>query len=404
MTLSLALVFYLNFRYGYSLQAPVDDRNLHEVRERDYFFVVSFSVWGLWAGMGIVALWQEAALELKTTLRRASPVLGLAMLPLALNWSWASRADDYAARDWAHNLLMSVEPYSILFTNGDNDTFPLWYLQEVEGIRRDVTVIVTSYLNTDWYVRQLKELTSPCEPGEDPASDPTRILCQRPYTSENTAAAYVSAASEAGGKIPLVLDRAIAPPTRSIFGLSEEQIVQVSQQYVPIESDMQLTMSNVTATFRAGEMLSPWQQFALNLINDSIDERPVYFASSGNAAASLGLQQYLIRQGLAFRLNNGELVADEGAGFVRMDATPFAPVTGAWLDVSRTQALVDQVFIHRGGIPDGWAHWPDRSTLGIPSYYAWAYIALAQAALQTDDQEALARYQERAEAWSFLAG
>ena len=80
LTLSLALVYYLNFKYGYSLQAPTASRDLHEVRERDYFFVVSFSVWGLWAGMGIAALWREAAQELKTLAeRRARP-------------SWASRS------------------------------------------------------------------------------------------------------------------------------------------------------------------------------------------------------------------------------------------------------------------------------------------------------------------------
>ena len=56
--------------------------------------------------------------------------------PALLNWSWASRRNDYAARDWAYNLLISVEPYGVLFTNGDNDTFPLWYVQEVEGIRQ----------------------------------------------------------------------------------------------------------------------------------------------------------------------------------------------------------------------------------------------------------------------------
>ena len=402
-TLSLALVYYLNFRYGYSLQAPEDNRDLHEVRERDYFFIVSFSLWGLWAGMGIVTLWQEAASELKTTLRKASPVLGLALLPLVLNWSYASRARDYSARDWAHNLLMSVEPYSVLFTNGDNDTFPLWYLQEVEGIRRDVTVIVTSYLNTEWYVRQLKELTSACEPGEDPASDWTRIQCQRPYTAENTAAAYVSDAAAAAGKTALLVDEPIEPPTRSIISLSEDQIGQVAQQYVPIDRDMQLTMGNITAVFRTGDMLSPWQQFALNLINDSIEERPIYFASSGNAAAALGLQPYLVRQGLAFRLNNGPLIEEEGGGVVRMDASPFSAVTGDWVDVPRTRILLDDVFVHRGGIPDEWSHWPDRSTLGIPSYYAWSYIALAQAALQTSDQAALDLYQARAEAWSLLA-
>lgn len=402
-TLSLALVYYLNFRYGYSLQAPVDDRGLHEVRERDYFFVVSFSVWGLWAGMGIVTLWQEAARELKTTLRRAAPVLALAAVPLVLNWSYASRARDYSARDWAYNLLMSAEPYAVLFTNGDNDTFPLWYLQEVEGIRRDVTVIVTSYLNTDWYVRQLKELTSPCEPGEDPASDPSRIQCQRPYTFENTPAAYVSDAAQAGDKVPIVLDAPFTMPTRSIISLSEEQISQVSQQYLPIDRDMQLTIGNLTAVFRAGDMLSPWQQFALNLINDSVGERPIYFASSGNAAASLGLQPYLIRQGLAFRLSDGTPSPEADAGVVPMTDSPFSPVTGDWVDVPRTQTLLDQVFVHRGGLPDEWAFWPDRSTLGIPSYYAWGYIALAQAALQSGEQDSLARYQARAEAWSVLA-
>ncbi|MGE0158440.1 MAG: DUF2723 domain-containing protein [Gemmatimonadales bacterium] len=402
-TLSVALVFYLNFRYGFSLQAPVADRDLHEVRERDYFFIVGFSVWGLWAGMGVATLWQEAAQELRWSLRKATPVLALAVIPLALNWSWASRAKDYAARDWAYNLLMSVEPYSVLFTNGDNDTFPLWYLQEVEGIRRDVTVIVTSYLNTDWYVRQLRELSSPCAPGEDPSDDPTRIICQRPYTFANTTAAYVSDPAQAAGKIPLLVAEPITPPSASIIGLDDEQIERVAQQYVPIEQDMQLTLGNVTAVFRAGDLLEPWRQFALNLINDSIDDRPIYFSSSGNAASSLGLGDYLVREGLAFRLHNGPLVADEANGLIAMNATPFNAVTGDWLDVDRTETLFEDVFVHRTGLPDDWDHWPDRSTIGIPSYYAWGYIALSQAALQQNQPEDLTRYQQRAEAWSMLA-
>src|SRR5690606_1397865 len=193
LTLSFGLTFYLNFRYGYSYATDrFPDMEMHEVRERDYFFIVGFSVWGLWAGLGIAALWQRVAAELRERLAGAAarpgraqlfaaPVLAVALVPLVLNWSWASRAHDYSARDWAYNLLMSVEPYGVLFTNGDNDTFPLWYLQEVEGIRRDVTVIVMSYLNTPWYVKQLRQLTTPCAPGVDPDADPTRIICQRPY-------------------------------------------------------------------------------------------------------------------------------------------------------------------------------------------------------------------------------
>jgi len=399
-TVSLGLVWYLNFRYGYSLQAPLQDRNLHEVREREYFFIVSFSVWGLWAGMGIVTLWREAATELKTTLAKAAPVLGLAILPLTLNWSWATRADDYSARDWAYNLLMSVEPYAVLFTNGDNDTFPLWYLQEVEGIRRDVTVIVTSYLNTDWYALQLRGLTEPCPAGVDPLDDPTVITCQRPYTFENTGAAYVTDPAQAGDRIPLVVDGPIQVPTRSIIPLSDEQIAQVARNYVPIDQSLQLTLGNVTTIIQAGEVLSPWQQFALNLIGQSIDERPIYFASSGNAAGTLGLASYLVREGLAFRLSNGPLEEeDEGDGPLRMEESVYAPVIGEWVDVERTRTLLEEVFIHRGGLPDEWTHWPDLATIGIPSYYGWAYLALAQAAMQTQDEEALARYQERAETW-----
>ena len=96
---------------------------------------------------------------MKGSWARAAPVLLLALIPLLSNWSWASRRTDYSARDWAYNLLMSVEPYGVLFTNGDNDTFPLWYLQETEGIRRDVTVVVTSYLNLGWYAKQNRDLT-----------------------------------------------------------------------------------------------------------------------------------------------------------------------------------------------------------------------------------------------------
>jgi len=401
-TLSAALVYYLNFKYGYSLIAPVQDRALHEVRERDYFFIVSFSVWGLWAGMGIVSLWREAAHEMKLGLAKASPVLLLALIPLVFNWTWATRSYDYSARDWAYNLLMSVEPYGVLFTNGDNDTFPLWYIQEVEGIRRDVTVIVTSYLNTEWYTKQLKDLTAPCPPGTDPASDWTRIQCQRPYTGENTAAVYTGDAASVGDKIALLVPAPVRAPTKSIMPLDDETIERVARSYAEVPEDRVLLMGNVRAELRGGQYLMPWQQYALTLINHVIDERPIYFASSGNAASSLGVNDYLVRQGLAFRLHNGAVPESLPAGVVPMPAGGYTPVTGSWVDLARTTTLVDEVFMHRSGIPDEWDHWPDQATIGIPNYYAWVYLALLQAAVQSNDQEAIALYQARAEAWTIL--
>ncbi|MEX2470672.1 MAG: hypothetical protein WEA34_00730, partial [Gemmatimonadota bacterium] len=77
-------------------------------------------------------------------------------------------------------------------------------------------------------------------------------------------------------------------------------------------------------------------------------------------------------------------------------------VTGQWVDVPRTQTLFDDVFMHRSGIPDEWDFWPDHSTIGIPNYYSWGYLALTEAAGQADQPELVQRYQERTQAWAEL--
>lgn len=404
-TLSVGLVYYLNFKYGYSVPDPVNDYTLHEVRERDYFFIASFSLWGLWAGLGIVALWQTLGERLQG-LSRGAPILGLALIPLVLNWPWATRSYDYAARDWAHNLLMSVEPYAILFTNGDNDTFPLWYLQEVEGIRRDVTVIVTSYLNTAWYAKQLQGLTQPCVDGLDWADDPTRIICQRAYTGENTAAVYTTDADavEAAGKVAIPMDRLEAPST-GIFpaDLDDAAIDQIGGSYFQLDRARQFTFGNIRTVLPEGTVLYPWHQYTLYILGTALGDRPIYFASSGNAAESLGLDDYLVRHGLAFKLHNGQLLEEQPAGIVPMPpSSPLTAVTGPWVDLPRTETLAERVFIHRGDLPD-WDHWPDIATLGIPNYYAWVYYSLAQAVLtETGDTTRMEDLRALGERWSDL--
>src|SRR5689334_7961926 len=157
-TMTLALIYYLNFKFGWSQAPELGNSVAREVRDRDYFYIWSYSAWGVWAAIGLSFVWQQLAAALAPKRRglvTAAPVLLIALIPLIGNWQFASRANDRFTQQWAHDYLNSVEPYAIVVTNGDNDTFPLWYAQEVEGIRRDVTVAVTTYLGSDWYARQM---------------------------------------------------------------------------------------------------------------------------------------------------------------------------------------------------------------------------------------------------------
>ncbi len=168
----IGLVMYMNFKAGFSIywdQYPSMDQ--HEVRERDYFFVVSFQVWGVFVAFGLVRLVRWLSQTAPSRLWIAAAAV-ITLLPFGANFAAASRrgADATAARDFAYNLLQSVEPYGVLFGFGDNDTFPVWYLQEVEGLRQDVTLINLSLANLDWYLLQLAARpVRPFDPARAPA-------------------------------------------------------------------------------------------------------------------------------------------------------------------------------------------------------------------------------------------
>lgn len=131
-------------------------------RERDYFYAGSFMVWCFWIGMGCYALIDYLQQKSKSfAIAGGIVVVSLIAAPvnMAMNgWKIHSRAGNYLPFDYSYNILQSCEKDAILFTNGDNDTFPLWYLQDVAGIRRDVRIVNLSLGNTLWYVDQLKNL------------------------------------------------------------------------------------------------------------------------------------------------------------------------------------------------------------------------------------------------------
>ncbi|HEY0037697.1 MAG TPA: hypothetical protein VGB66_13460, partial [Longimicrobium sp.] len=386
-TLSVGLVYYMNFKYGFmQVRSLRLDQELSEVRERDYFFLVSFSLWGLWAGIGLTLLWQQLAEAIgsrRNAAYLASPILLLAAVPLVLNWPYASRRDDYTARDFAYNMLQSVEPYGVLFTNGDNDTFPLWYVQEVEGVRRDVTVIVTSYLNTDWYARQLRDITQPCTGGKNWTDDPTRIICQRSFDAS---------------RAPKFYDGRRAP-TRSILPMTDEQILGVVNQgpfYTPQE--MVFEARGIQAVIPAGRPILPADQFLLSMVKGAWGDRPIYFAGTTNVQFDLGLYPFIERQGMVFKLVNPQ---DAGTAMRMPGGEQYSAVLGAYLNPERNRRLVEEVFEFHGLAER--ARWTDDATRNIPMHYYYAFAALAAGEELAGRREAGLRYQARADAFQALS-
>lgn len=149
---SLGVIVYLNFKAGRSFGwrfVPEDAR--HEARDRDYFFALGFWAWGIWAGMGAIALARRLALPIGVGLL-------IAAMPIVLNWSAVSRRGEPEAslpREVAAMLLDPLPQRAVLFVAGDNDSYPLWYAQQVEGRRRDVTVVTMPLLAAPWYVEEL---------------------------------------------------------------------------------------------------------------------------------------------------------------------------------------------------------------------------------------------------------
>ncbi len=273
-------------------------------RERDYVFVGSFFAFALWIGIGASALFEwikeryymiakdhEAGTQ-KNGLYKGLTALALLLLILALpfnlfsfNFKDHDRSGNYVAYDYSYNILQSCEPNSILFTNGDNDTFPLWFLQYVYNIRRDVRVVNLSLLNTDWYIKQLKneEPRVPISLTDNQISqlglipwEPQKIKIPVP----------ASARSEVLGEID-VASTAHAEP------LSELEV-------------------NVQPTIM-GRALRVQDFMILNIIYANQWKKPINFAVTVSDDNKVNLDPWLRMDGLAFKLvpMDGEVLARE---------------------------------------------------------------------------------------------
>ena len=332
----LGLVGYMNFRPGFSLaleQWPnLDD---HEVRERDYFFVVSFIMWGLWAGIGATAFAGDLA---RTRWGRwAVPALLLVpLVPLALNWRTASRRhgpDARLAADFAYDLLNSAPPYGILFTYGDNDTFPLWWAQEVEGLRQDVTVVCLALANTDWYMRQLRD-------------NPVRPVVP--------------------SQVPSLWRDSIPPPPRwPLHGMTDSMIGSAMSGYM-VQKTQDVRLGPLVRTLKEGTLLYPNEILTLSLVQSNVGRRPIVWSITAGSGVA-GLRDYVVQRGLGLHLQT-----------VPPDTTDpdldLHRLAGAPLHVPDTETLVYETYRY--------ARLPEAGAVGLDPTSASAAASLALPVVQ----------------------
>ena len=242
-------------------------------RERDYSYVGSFFAFAIWIGAGVSAIGEFiekkiGETNLRNRLLSIMLVLVIAFMPgvmMSVNYHSHDRSGNYVAWDYSYNILQSVGPNGILFTNGDNDTFPLWYLQEVENVRKDVAVVNLSLLNTPWYIKQWKEA--------------------RP---ENTK--FINLSDNQVDAITSRLQR------------WEEKKVQVPVNNDP-KNDQGYIEWNLKPTF-AGQALRVQDIMILRIIKDANWKVPIYFAVTVSQSNRIGLDSYLDMQGLTFQLKS----------------------------------------------------------------------------------------------------
>ncbi|MBL7893490.1 MAG: DUF2723 domain-containing protein, partial [Bacteroidia bacterium] len=298
----LCIVVYLN-QYPY------------QPRERDYAYAGSFYAFAIWIGIGVLAIFDALS---KKMAQKTSAVMATAICVLAVptlmakeGWDDHDRSQRYTARDFAKDYLDSCAPNAILFTNGDNDTFPLWYVQEVEGYRTDVRVCNLSLLNTDWYINQMKRKAY--------NSDPVPLsLTEDKYRQGTRDFVQCYERKEIAGYIPI---RKIIE-----FVSSNDQQDQLQTQngkfinYFPtkkmsIPVDSAKVLKNGTVAPQLANRIEKsikWELdksyvlkndlMVLDLLATNNWERPIYFAVTTGPESYLNLQDYFQLEGLAYRL------------------------------------------------------------------------------------------------------
>ena len=298
----IAIVIYLN-------QPPV------EPRERDYTFAGSYYAFCIWIGLGVLVLWEVFRGILKETPVNGLVSTGLAMIvPVVMvkgAWDDHDRSQRYHSVDSAKNLLNSCAKNAILFTGGDNDTFPLWYAQEVEGFRTDVRVCNLSLLGTDWYISQMKRQAYESTPL------PINLDLNNYIQGKNDYIPYVEKQVGKSGvdlkqlmtlikeenpaiMVPTQGGKAVATyPTKTFF-LDVDSAKVAAMSWIPARDKGKVVKR---LSWTVGKNALYKNDFVvLNILSNLDWSRPVYFSTTLSTSSYLNLKPFLQLEGLAYRL------------------------------------------------------------------------------------------------------
>jgi hypothetical protein len=292
----IAIVIFLN-------EEPVTPR------ERDYVYVGSFYAFCVWIGIGVIALaqWFEKTTKLKDKIAIPAAIVLSISVPWIMtsqNWDDHDRSGRYAVLEYARNYLESCEPNAILFTNADNDTYPLWYAQEVEGIRRDVRIVLLPYLSAFWYVDQLRKPMYD-KPGlaislsEDKFIGGLRsylpIIDRVDSTKELSVLLQFAGSEDQVAKVQYSDGQIVnfVPSHKWLFPVNKQKVTVKPKDHWPIENMVDISLR--------GNYLRMDQLVLLDIIASNNWQRPVYFASI-QEPRTYGLDKYLQLDGYAYKL------------------------------------------------------------------------------------------------------
>lgn len=287
----MAWVYLIMFLLMGVLAAIQQNQQEPQPRERDYFYAGSFMVYSLWIGLGAFAAIEWLARQRMNTMISAGIItVSFILVPLNMaigGWKIHSRAGNYLAFDYSYNILQSTEEDAILFTNGDNDTFPLWYLQDVAGVRRDVRIVNLSLGNTVWYVDQLKN--------------------REPWGAKRLPLSFADDSLQGLDEID---------PGALSYDFGEPMLINI-----PVRREILSKFTNDPNLINAGKMSFTWtgkpyremegKMYHIFRVQDKVVkdilvqtkfERPVYFSTTVGGDAFAGLEPFFRLEGMAYRI------------------------------------------------------------------------------------------------------